>query len=148
MFDLNAIRAFLPFSTKTTDSAPLDNASNPKDPDPAYRSATTASETQLPKEEKTASLTRSATGRVPLVSGALIRLPRATPPMILMWRDPASPDEQPFDLVTEHRPDLADEIGVVFQMRIGVDETERISPCCNQQLAILEDVAELQVFDS
>jgi hypothetical protein len=35
MFDLSVIKALRPFSTKTTDPAPLDNASSPKDPDPA-----------------------------------------------------------------------------------------------------------------
>src|SRR6267378_2302031 len=76
-------------STKSTETAPRDSASNPRAPDPANRSSTRASGIDCCRILNHASFTRSPVGRTVRPAGALRRRPLNSPAMMRSkTRDP------------------------------------------------------------
>ena len=60
------------------------------------------------------------------------------------WKE-TSADEEPFDGVTQHRPHLLCQVGMVLEMRILVDQSKGISPGRHQHVEVLQDVGQPEV---
>src|SRR4051794_17289982 len=73
------------FSTRVTDSAPRESASNPSAPDPAKKSTTRAPGMSSCRMLIHASRTRSRVGRTSSPAGASILLPRHFPATMRTW---------------------------------------------------------------
>src|SRR5262245_14137215 len=80
MFWRSAASAGRAFSTNTASTQPRDSASRPSAPEPAYRSRARAKAGGAPRMLNTASLTRSAVGRVAAPRGARSGRPPSSPP--------------------------------------------------------------------